>query len=472
MTETRPIPHDPAAEAAVLGACLLDERAFDVAAEVVSESDFFAHANRLTWRAISSVVASGATPDTVSVFHALRAAGAADDAGGLQRLSELAPSAPSASGVRRYSQLVADCSRRRRIVAAGDKLAATALDVGRATDDVLAEAARELDAIGDASLGQQDDAVLRCAVAEAVEFADARARGEGRDLGLLTGLKDLDRLLIGIEPGQLVVVAGRPGMGKSGLAVHLAGTTLKSGRSVYFWSGEMPRREVGLRFLSAGAGVPVAQLRSGKADEAAWRRIVEAREAAAGQRLFVDDRTAVSVAQLRATVRRLQRKHGVDLVVVDYLGLMRGPEGESRVQQLGAISRGLKALAIELDMPVLAAAQLNRANESRTDRRPLLSDLRDSGEIEQDADLVLMLHRQSYYAPDALEWKGVAEILVRKHRNGPTGDVLVGFQEELGRFVNHSSPDPRAVGSPAPRRTRGFDDAPRRPASKPFAEVD
>ena len=293
---------------------------------------------------------------------------------------------------------------------------------------------------------------------EAVAYIDAR-RERGSDLaGLATGFRDLDHLTGGFEPGQLVIVAARPSIGKTALACNVAEHIATRGGSVMLFTLEMAAQEIGLRILSCRTRIPTYTLRTGTGDHAHWKSLSAELGAADGQRLFVDDKPAITVGYARSKARRIQRQHGLDLIVIDYLGLMRG-QGDNRTQEIGSLSRGLKALAKELHVPVIALAQLNRGVEGRPDKRPLLSDLRDSGEIEQDADAVVMLHREEVYS-QAPEWVGLAELLVRKNRNGPTGDVQLHFRADLMIFSDHDGANVRqrlAMATPRQRTNRGLE---------------
>lgn len=286
--------------------------------------------------------------------------------------------------------------------------------------------------------------------AEVTNYIESR----GAIGGLQTGFNAVDALTGGLEPGQLVIVAARPAMGKTVFGCNVANHVASNGGAVLFFSLEMPRREIGMRLMAARSGVPVQAMRSGTDRHEHWDRMADALGPAQAHRLWIDDKPAVSVPYVRARAQRLKRTKGLDLIVVDYLGLMKG-DGDNRTQELGSISRGLKALAKDLHVPIIALAQLNRGVESRPDKRPLMSDLRDSGEIEQDADIVAMLHREAVYQPDAPEWAGVAELLVRKNRNGPTGDVLLSWWPLEMRFSDHHGSNPR-ITLAARSTSRGF----------------
>lgn len=448
------------AEQSLLGAVLLDNRAFDAAAEIVRETDFAVDAHRLIWRAIVALVERGKPADAITVFESLKAHGGADAAGGLPYLNDLACNTPSAANIRRYAEVVHDKSRRRQMQAIGARLTEVASDISTDVAESIDAFGQELLAIEDA--GAAEEVSLGDAFTQAVRYIDERMQHRGTPAGLPTGFVDLDALTAGLEPGHLIVLAGRPAMGKTLLASNIADAAENAGAGVLWFALEMPGSEMALRQLSAEVGVSVHDLRTGRVPQDKFTALVDAQSRAGDRRWWIDDRTALTLAQVRARAKRVARKHGLGLIVVDYIGLMIG-QGDNRTQQLGSISRGLKALAKDLRVPVLALAQLNRGVEGRVDKRPLLSDLRDSGEIEQDADLVLMVHRESEYS-NTPEWQGFAELLVRKNRHGPTGEVLLGFQPERGRFTNFSGQNPRALqqASTRSKRAAGFDDTARK----------
>jgi replicative DNA helicase len=277
----------------------------------------------------------------------------------------------------------------------------------------------------------------------------------GRLAGLPTGFVGFDDMTGGLEPGQLVIVAARPSVGKTVLGCNIAAHVAAGGSPVLFFTLEMTRREIAARILAARSGVPVSEMRAGTRERDDWDQMNTAVASSASWKLFIDDSPAVSVAYVRAKARRIQRTHGLGLLVIDYLGLMRGT-GDNRAQEVGSISRGLKALAKELKVPVVALAQLNRASEGRLDRRPTLADLRDSGEIEQDADIVAMLHRESMHR-EAPEWEGLAQLLIRKNRNGPTGECLLALDGPRMRFTDYHGPCPVAARPEKPAQRKGFE---------------
>ncbi|MCW5625791.1 MAG: replicative DNA helicase [Burkholderiales bacterium] len=441
-------PHSVEAEQAVLGAVMAYPGTFDRIADVVRSADFYIDQHRLIFESTVRVAERGTHPDALAVSAALEAVGGIQNAGGLPFLIRLAQNAPAALNAGRHAQIIVERSRRRQILAAAHDLAARAAMPGHESpEELIAEAEAELLRIADRSEG--DPVGLADSMAEALRWIDSR----DQFAGLWTGIEKLDDLTGGLEPGQLVLIAGRPGSGKTILGLNIADHVARlNGASVLLFSLEMSRRELALRLMASRSAVPVHAMRSGTATVQQWEAM-NATTADSRRPLFIDDKPAVSVAYVRAKARRWKRSHGLQLIVIDYLQLMRG-QGDNRVQEVGSISRGLKALAKELEIPIVALAQLSRAASGRADARPQLSDLRDSGELEQDADIVVMLHREELHR-DAPEWKGLAELFVRKNRNGPAGRIVLRCDAAVMRFDRYDGPEPGEILPPV-RRASGF----------------
>ena len=447
-------PHAIDAEQSVLGGLLVNARAWDRVAEVLTDTDFYTDAHRRIWRHIAMAAGSGQAFDVITIAEGIDGAGESAATGGLAYLGELANNTPSAANILSYAEIVRERATMRRLqAAAADLHAACSNPAGRKPEELAAIAEAAMLAAVDRSAGELGS--LSDAFVEAMYYVDSR----GESGGLTTGYRDFDGITGGLEPGQLVIVAARPSVGKTVFGCNVADHVARSGGSVLFLTLEMTRREIGMRIMAARSNVSVHAMRSGTKDADVWQRMNAQVPAAKDQRLMIDDTPAVSVAHVRTKARRLSRKPGLSLVIIDYLQLMRG-EGDNRTQEMGSISRGLKALAKELQVPIIALAQLNRGVEGRADKRPMLSDLRDSGEIEQDADIVVMLHREALYS-DSPAWVGIAEALVRKNRNGPTGDLLLSYQPEHMRFADYCGPNPRQGSQQKTGRggyTRGIDD--------------
>lgn len=443
-------PHSVEAEQSFLGGLLLDNGAWDRVADKLADIDFYRDDHRRIYRQVRIILNHGQQADVVTVAEAIDAAGESEHTGGLAYLGELANNTPSAANIHRYAEIIWERAAQRRLIEIADRLADAAFGAaGKSAKEIASAAEGELLAALDSST--DEPACLAEVFGEALAYIDQR----GDVGGLRTGFTDLDGLLGGLEPSQLVIVAARPSVGKSILGINVADFVARQGGVALLCSLEMSRLEVGMRILAARSEVSMSAMRAGTKNSDDWSRMSATVPSAAQHNLFIYDTPAVTVAQVRAKARRLKRKSGaLDLVIIDYLGLMTG-RGDNRTQEIGSISRGLKALAKELQVPIVALAQLNRGVEGRNDKRPLMSDLRDSGEIEQDADIVVMLHREELYN-DALEWRGLVEVLVRKNRNGPTGDLLLAHHPAEMRFVDYRGHHPRRTitESSAQRNTR------------------
>lgn len=451
-------PHSVEAERSVIGAILLDSNALDRIEGLITEADFYRQDHRLIFAAARTLSNAGKPIDVITVAEAMEGAGSLSRTGGLAYLGEIVQNTPSAANIKRYAEIVRERALQRRLLALATDIQANCMapgaNVARIIDQADAAMAQLIDT------GTDEPTLLYEGMFDAIQDIDDRSTGR-RPSGLLTGVTELDAITGGLEPGQLVIVAARPSVGKTAIALNMADSVVTQGKSVAFFSLEMTRREIIQRLIALRTGVSVSDMRAGRLEPSQWGLISASHGSANGQRLHLIDRSSIGVAYVRAAARKIKRQHGLDLIVVDYLGLMRG-EGQNRTQEIGSLSRGLKGLAKELGVPIIALAQLNRATETRQDKRPMLSDLRDSGEIEQDADIVVMLHREEQHNQTP-EWRGLADLLVRKNRNGPLGEMLLTLDGPTMKFSRYSGPDPRQQRTPPPisrtvRNTRGFDD--------------
>lgn len=413
------------AEQAVIGALFCKPDAYDQI-DWLPSADFFTERHRLIFHSIRLMIEAGEPVDVLLVADRLRSRDELERVGGMAYLGEIAVSSPSAVNIKRYAEIVKSTALLRRIQELAADLEEQSHEHGAKAADIADAAESRLN---DIRHGRDDS--------EAVPFhvsldAALLARSQP-DSGVHTGFADLDRMLKPLRGGELIIIAGRPSMGKSGLASNIAEHVART-KPVGLWSLEMGRASIAERVLG-------------------WHERTDQNAATKISTLgyFIDTPHTLTIGNLRLRMKRLRRKHGLSLALVDYLGLMRG-DGENRTQQIGSISRGLKSLAVEFDIPVIAVAQLNRANEGRMDRRPLLSDLRESGDIEQDADIVVMMYRDEYYNANSAA-KGTAEALIRKHRNGPTGTVRLAFFEEHARFENYGG-EPIYETQPAATKKR------------------
>lgn len=454
------MPFSIEAEQSVIGGLLLDNRAWDAVSETLRAEDFYRDDHRRIFRHMQAILERGQPADVLTVAESIEESGESAQTGGLAYLGDIAYETPSAANVRRYGEIVRERAKLRRVMSAlSDGITACCSPSGTSAEAISNSVESALAAIQATDAG--GDVASWVAVAgETLAWLSERAEKPGGIIGLTTGLSTLDRMLNGLNPGQLMILAARPSVGKTALGLNILEHVTRLGNSALMFSLEMPRREIGARLLALETGTAIHNMLSGEASELQWNRLAVALGKAGERRLSIDDRASITLSHIRAKARHVKRQAGgLDLILVDYLQLMNDPAHKSsRVQEVGAISRGLKALAKELECPIVALAQLNRATEGRTDRRPMLADLRDSGEIEQDADIVLMLHREGQHNNQP-EWNGLAELLIRKNRNGATGEVLLEFDGPTCRFTESGCANPRSTPPPVGRR-RGFQDSP------------
>jgi replicative DNA helicase len=444
-------PHSVEAEQAVIGGLLLDAAAWDNVADVVNQEDFYRPDHKLIFEAIGALAGGGKPCDVVTVSEQLERNGKLDEAGGLAYLSSVARDTPTAANVRAYADIVRERSLLRQLIHAGSEIASAVFNNdGRTARDLVDEAEQRVFQIAEGgSRGRGGAIAVRTLLPGVIDQIDEAYANPETLRGLPTGFSDFDKMTGGLRPGDLVIVAGRPSMGKTTLAVNMAEyAALRAGEkraSVAIFSMEMPSEQVITRMLSSIGGVPLHNLRSGQISDDDWVRITSATSQLSEAKIFVDETPALSPTELRARARRVKREHGLDLVVVDYLQLMQVPGNkENRATEIGEISRGLKVLAKELAVPVIALSQLNRGVEQRENKKPVMSDLRESGSIEQDADMILLIYREEVYDRQTTK-KGMAEIDLVKHRNGEIGTFVLTFQGQFTRFANYV-PDSYADG--------------------------
>ncbi|TQS40000.1 replicative DNA helicase [Cryptosporangium phraense] len=436
-------PQDLAAEQSVLGGMLLSKDAIADVVEIVRSHDFYKPAHALVFDTIIDLYGRGEPADPVTVVAALADRAELARVGGAPYVHTLIQQVPTAANAAYYARIVAERAILRRLVEAGTRIVqlgyGSAAGAGREVDDVVDMAQQAVYEITEKRTSD-DYTVLEELLQPTMDEIEAIGATGGIMSGVPTGFVDLDRLTNGLHPGQLIIVAARPGLGKSTFGLDVArSASIRHQLTSCVFSLEMSKIEITMRLLSAEARVPLHNLRSGQLSEDDWtklaRRIGEVSEAP----LFIDDSPNMTMMEIRAKARRLKQRHDLRLVVIDYLQLMSGNKRvESRQQEVAELSRGLKLLAKELEVPVIAASQLNRGPEQRTDKRPQLSDLRESGSIEQDADMVLLLHREDYYEKESPR-AGEADFILAKHRNGPTDTVTVAFQGHFSRFVDMST---------------------------------
>ena len=442
VARLRTPPHSVEAEQSVLGGLLLDNLAWDRAGDLLTDSDFYRYEHRLIYAAIGALVAGSKPADVITVFEQLQSHGKADDCGGLAYLNALAQSVPSAANMRRYAEIVRERSILRKLIAASDEIATTAFNPqGRAVSGILDEAESKIFKIGEEGSRQRQgfQGIDKLVVALIDRVQELHDNGAEEVTGVRTGFYDLDRMTAGLQKGDLIVLAARPSMGKTAFALNIAEhVAVQEGLPVLMFSMEMGASQLALRMVGSLGRIDQQGLRTGRLKNDEWERLTEAVERLGQVQMYIDETPALTSAELRARARRMARQFGtLGLIVIDYLQLMSGSSSgdENRATEIGEISRGLKALAKELQCPVIALSQLNRSVESRNDKRPMMSDLRESGAIEQDADVIMFIYRDDYYDKASKE-PGVAEIVIGKQRNGPVGTVKLTFLKPLTRFDN------------------------------------
>ena len=428
-------PHNLDAEQSLLGSLLLDRDAIIKVASFVKPEDFYLPANATVYGAILDLYNRREPTDFVTLSDELGRREQLDRIGGIAYLSALLNSVPTAVHVEYYGKIVERTATLRRLIDAGSTIVGIGFQEGIDTEDALDAAER---AIFEVSQKRQtkDFVSISEVLNRFFDQIDYMQQHRGDVVGVPTGFSDLDQLTGGLQKSDLVILAARPSMGKTSLALGIAyGAAVQHHKTVGVFSLEMSAEQLVQRLLSMETGVDSHRLRLGQIDDGEWDRISRAFGRLAEANVFIDDGAGASVMDVRSKARRLQAEHGLDLVIVDYLQLMSSRRSENRVQEISEISRGLKGLARELNVPVVALSQLSRAVESRSDHRPMLSDLRESGSIEQDADIVMFIYREDKYEDDS-EKKGIAEIILAKHRNGPVGTINLRFFDRTARFAD------------------------------------
>ena len=437
-------PHSVEAEQSLIGGLLLDNHAFDRIGDVVGEADFYRDDHRRIYRHVTKLIEAGRPADVVTVSESIEASEDKDRTGGPAYLGAIAQNTPSALNIRRYAELVRERAVQRRLAQVATEIAESALSPsGKEVGQLLDEAESRIFEIGESGTrGGQGFRDIKQELARVFERLDQLYHSDNKSgiTGMPTGLIDLDQKTAGLQSGDLIIIAGRPSMGKTALALNFAEyVALNMGMPVAIFSMEMSGAQLAQRLLGSMASVDQHNMRTGRLTDDDWARLSEAIGRLNQAPLFIDDTGALNALELRARARRLKRQCGkLGLLMVDYLQLMSASTHgqENRATEISEISRSLKALAKELDVPVIALSQLSRAVEQRNDRRPMMSDLRESGAIEQDADVILFIYRDEVYFPDKEETKGRAEVIIGKQRNGPIGRVELTFLGQYTRFEN------------------------------------
>jgi replicative DNA helicase len=431
-------PHSVEAEQSVLGGLLLDNAKWDLVSEMLIESDFYRHNHRLIFGAIASLAQEALPLDVITVSEALAKSGELDNAGGQKYLAELAQNTPSAANIRAYADIVRERAVIRKLVAVSGEISENAFNPkGRTSSELLDEAERSVFKISEERTKEGGPENVNPILSRTIEKIDELFHSTDTITGVTTGFRDLDDRTSGMQPSDLIIVAARPSMGKTAFAMNLVENALmNSGKPVLVFSMEMPADAIIMRMLSSMGRINQTRIRSGKLEEDDWPRLTSAVSLLKDKPLFIDDTPSLSPTELRSRARRVARetKQDFGLIMIDYLQLMQVPGmTEGRTAEISEISRSMKALAKEMNCPVVALSQLNRGLEQRPNKRPINSDLRESGAIEQDADVIMFIYRDEYYNEDSPD-KGLAEIIIGKQRNGPIGAIKLAFQGQYTKF--------------------------------------
>ena len=436
VTQEKTLPHNLEAERTVLGAVLVDNAAFSSAAEVLTREDFYRESHRRIFEAMAVLAERSQPIDLVTLKNELTRGGALEAAGGAAYLGSLLDGVPRITNVEHWSRIIKERAVLRNLIHASNRIVQSCFEGEDEAAVLLDRAEKAIFDIAERRI-RQGFVGIREIVKESFRTIDQLSQSKEIVTGLPTGFVDIDEMTSGLQKGELVIVAARPAMGKTSFCLNVAQhASMRAGETVGIFSLEMSKEQLVLRMLCSDARVDAHKLRTGRLQEKDWARLAKAYADLSASKVFIDDSSSLSPLEMRAKCRRLRAEHGLGLVIVDYLQLVTSTgRVENRQQEISAISRSLKGLAKELAVPVVALSQLSRAPEARTDRRPQLSDLRESGALEQDADIVMFIYREEEYKPSD-ENRGIAEIIIGKQRNGPTGTRKLAFIKEFTRFEN------------------------------------
>lgn len=439
---SRTMPHDDVAEQSVLGGMLLSKDAIADVVESLRASDFYKPAHETIYEAILSLYGHGSPADAITVADELKKRGELTRVGGAAYIHTLIASVPTAANAQYYAEIVKEHAIMRRLIEAGTKIAQLGYANETEVDTLVDQAQAEIYAVTDGN-AKEDYVSFSEALEETINEIDANSNRPDGVYGVPTDFIEFDELTGGLHGGQMIVIAARPGVGKSTLALDIArSAAIHHHMATVFFSLEMSRTELAMRILSAEGKISMGRLKKGDLDTEGWTNLATLQGRIDSAPLFIDDSPNMTLMEIRAKCRRLKQRNDLKLVVLDYLQLMSsGKKVESRQQEVSEFSRSLKLLAKELDVPVIALSQLNRGSEQRTDKRPMVSDLRESGSIEQDADIVILLHREDMYNPDS-ERVGEADMIIAKHRGGPTRTIPLAFSGKYSRFNNMANEAP------------------------------
>ena len=437
-----PLPQSPEAEKSVLGALMQDEKALVQATEALKAEDFFLPAHREIFSAALAVMRSGMAVDLTTMEAELVRRGTLTGVGGTEYLVDLTGMVPSTSNIRHYIRIVIEKSTLRQLAECGARIRKEAIEQDDDLETILNHSEKGLFDIVMRRTGADSLESIATIMQRTYALISEYARNKGKVNGVPTGYYDLDNLLTGLHGGELILIGARPSMGKTSFAVNICTRAALKGARTAFFSLEMPREQIALRMLCCDAKVNMQNVRQGRLRDEEWMKLARSLGPLSRSGIHIDDTAGITPTQMRSRCRRLMMEEGLDLIVIDYLQLMASDKkAENRQLEVSEISRSLKAIALELKVPLIACAQLSRANTQRSDKKPVLSDLRDSGSIEQDADVVMFLHRDSYY-DDTAEEQNIAEVIVAKQRNGPLGTVRMAWNGEYTLFENLASRSP------------------------------
>ncbi|WP_416196596.1 replicative DNA helicase [Selenomonas sp.] len=428
-------PQNIEAEQSVLGAMLIKKEAITQAQELLRPDDFYREAHRIVFETMLELAGDNEAVDLVTLTEALRKKEMLEKVGGISFITALANYVPTAANIVYHAQIVKEKSELRHLIDAATEIASAAYEATDDVKDIMDDAEKKILAVAANQTGGAFEPI-RNIVIDTVGRVETLYENQGGLTGISTGFRDLDRDTSGLQKSDLILVAARPSMGKTAFTLNIATYAALHGHTVAFFSLEMSKEQLVQRMLCSEGGIDSQRLRTGQLEDADWDRLINTADRVSKASIYIDDTAGINVMDLRSKARRLKAEHGLDLIVIDYLQLMQGrarSSSDNRQQEISEISRSLKALARELDVPVVALSQLSRSVESRTVKKPMLSDLRESGSLEQDADIVMFLYREDYYDQET-ERKNITEVIIAKHRNGPIGTIELFFQKEFTKF--------------------------------------
>lgn len=430
------MPHDTEAETSVLGSMLMDVKAVDSALEILTAEDFYTKSNGVIFEAMRQIHTEGSPIDPVTLSARLKEMNVPDELAGTDHIRELLESVPTSANIKYYARIVHEKSLLRKLIRTCEDIASDCYKGTESVEAIMDEAEKEIFSLVRSGKTEDFVPVSEIVIAALAKIEEA-AKTKGGITGLSTGFKDLDLMTTGLQKSDFILVAARPSMGKTAFALSILDYVVcRKDQSAAIFSLEMSREQLINRLFAMEARIDAQKIRSGNLEDEEWESLMESAEVIGGSKLIIDDTPGLTVTELRSKCRKYKLDHDISLVVVDYIQLMSsGSRAESRQQELSDISRSLKSLARELDIPIIALSQLNRSVETRADHRPMMSDIRESGAIEQDADVIMFLYRDDYYNPETDE-RNVAEVIIAKQRNGPTGTIKLTWQPKYTRFVN------------------------------------